>query len=185
MKRKLKLQVQMSVDGFIAGPNGEMDWMEWNWDDQLKDYVRHLTDTVDCIILGRKLAEGFIPYWSTHPEQEGAETINRLPKIVFSKTLKQSKWENTTLASGHLVDEVNKLKEQPGNDLIVYGGADFVANLIKSKLIDEFHFLVNPTLLGKGMTIFKDMTLSNLQLKKALGFECGISVLNYELKQDQ
>lgn len=184
MSRKIKLQVQMSVDGFIAGPNGEMDWMEWNWDDQLKDYVRQLTDSVDCIILGRKLAEGFIPYWSSHPEEEGAENINKLPKVVFTKTLKQSKWKNTTLATGNLITEINKLKNQNGSDMIVYGGADFVANLIKNKLVDEFHFLVNPTILGNGMTIFKNMELSNLQLNKVIGFECGISVLNYELKQD-
>ncbi len=88
MGRKLKLQIQLSVDGFIAGTNGEMDFMEWNWEEPLKQYVRALTETVDCIILGRKLAEGFIPYWATHPEEEGAETINKLPKKVFTKTLK-------------------------------------------------------------------------------------------------
>ena len=184
MGRKIKLQIQMSVDGYIAGLNDEMDWMQWNWDGQLKDYIRQLTDTVDCIILGRKLAEGFIPYWSTHPEEEGAENINKLPKIVFTKTLKQSEWTNTTLATGNLVDEITKLKKQDGKGIIVYGGADFVASLIQHKLIDEFHFLVNPTLLGNGKTIFKNITHSDLQLKKAIGFECGISVLNYELKQN-
>jgi dihydrofolate reductase len=184
MGRKIKLQIQMSVDGFIAGLNDEMDWMQWNWDDQLKAYVRLLTDTVDCIILGRKLAEGFIPYWATHPEEEGAENLNKFPKIVFTRTLKQSEWENTTLATGNLVDEITKLKKQDGKDIIIYGGADFVASLIQHKLIDEFHFLVNPTLLGKGKTIFKNITHTDLQLKKAIGFECGISVLNYELKQN-
>ena len=62
--RKLKLQVQMSVDGYIAGPNGEMDWMVWNWDEKLKEYVNELTESVDCILLGRKMAEGFISHWS-------------------------------------------------------------------------------------------------------------------------
>jgi dihydrofolate reductase len=66
MGRKLKLQIQMSVDGFIAGLNDERKWIQWNWDNQLKDYVRQLTNSVECIIIGRKLAEGFIPYWSTH-----------------------------------------------------------------------------------------------------------------------
>ena len=79
---------------------------------------------------------------------------------------------------------ITKLKKQDGKDIIVYGGADFVASLIQYKLIDEFHFLVNPTLLGNGKTIFKNITHSDLQLKKAIGFECGISVLNYELKQN-
>jgi len=171
----------MSVDGFIAGPDGNMEWMQWNWDDQLKGYVRQLTESMDCIILGRKLAEGFIPYWSSHPDDEGAENINKTRKVVFSKTLKKSPWETATIASGDLVDEITKLKNQSGKDIIVYGGANFVTNLIKHKLIDEFHFLVNPTLLGSGMSIFKAIPQSNLKLKKAMGFECGISVLNYEL----
>lgn len=182
--RKIKLQVQMSVDGFIAGPNGEMDWMVWNWDTQLKDYAGQLTDSVDCIILGRKLAEGFIPYWSSNPQEEGAETINKLPKVVFTNTLKQSIWENTTLATGDLVEEITKLKKQVGKDIIVYGGADFVASLIEHQLIDEFHFFVNPVILGKGRIIFNAQAQSNLTLIKAIGFECGISVLNYRLKQD-
>lgn len=183
MARKLKLQVQTSLDGFIAGKNGEMDWMEWNWDGPLKQYVSELTETVDCIILGRKLAEGFIPYWATNTQEEGAETMNKLPKIVFTKTLKQSNWDNTILATGDIVDEITKLKNQDGKDIIVYGGANFVSELIKNRLIDEYHLLINPTLIGDGMAIFKGITdMQHLKLKKAIGFECGISVQHYELK---
>jgi len=173
----------MSIDGFIAGTNGEMDWLEWNWDDHLKNYVRQITETVDCIVLGRKLAEGFIPYWATHPEEEGADTINRLAKIVFTKTMEQTDRKNTTLSKVDIVEEITHLKKQDGKDIIVFGGADFISALIKHRLIDEFYFLVNPTLLGKGRTIFKDLTLMNLKFKQAIGFECGISVLNYEIKQ--
>jgi dihydrofolate reductase len=86
---------------------------------------------------------------------------------------------------GNIVDEIANLKMQDGKDIIVYGGADFVANLIQHKLIDEFHFLVNPTLLINGKTIFKNVLHSDLLLKKAIGFECGISILNYELKQNK
>ena len=68
--RKLKLQVQMTVDGFIAGLNGEMDWTARDWDGELKKYVTEITEPVDCIVLGRKLAQGFIPHWASHPEQE-------------------------------------------------------------------------------------------------------------------
>lgn len=181
MARKIKLQVQMSVDGFIAGVNDEMDWVQSKWDEELKSYIRKITASVDCIILGRKLAEGFIPYWSTHPEEEGAEHINRLPKIVFTKTLQQAKWANTTLAKGNLLDEIAQLKKQEGKDIIVYGGACFVANLIEKKLIDEFHFMVNPTILGKGKAIFTNSPQSDLLLKNTIGFGCGISVLHYEL----
>ena len=78
--RKLKLQVQMSIDGYIAGPKGEMDWMVWDWDDELKQYVKAITDPVNCIVLGRKLAQGFIPHWAAHPELEGADKINNSKK---------------------------------------------------------------------------------------------------------
>ena len=95
--RKLKLQVQMSIDGYIAGPNGEMDWMVWNWDDELKKYVFELTGSVDTIILGRKMTDGFVSYWSeimsgpSDPFYSFAKTMIETPKVVFTKTLKISK----------------------------------------------------------------------------------------------
>lgn len=181
--RKLKLQVQMSVDGFIAGPNGEMDWMVWDWDDELKNYVKAITDPVDCIVLGRKLAQGFIPYWASNPEQEGADKLNSTAKVVFTKTLEKSEWKNTVLAKGDLADEISNLKIQDGKDIIVYGGADFVSALIKEGLIDEFHLLINPIVIGSGMTIFKQLDFrQSLTLIKSASFECGIAVLHYRLK---
>ena len=179
--RKLKLQVQMTVDGFIAGPNGEMDWRLFNWDDELKKYVAELTEPVDTIILGRKLAQGFIPHWASHPEQEGADKFNTAAKVVFSKTLDKSEWDNTTLAKGDLVDEINKLKQQDGNDIIAYGGASFVSALIKHRLIDDLHLFINPAAIGNGMSIFKELDgKQNLKLVKSSAFECGMVVLHYQ-----
>ena len=183
--RKLKLQVQMTVDGYIAGPNGEMDFMVWNWDDGLKNYVKGLTDPVDCIVLGRKLAEGFIPYWASHPEEEGAEKLNSTHKVVFTHTLEKSEWDNTVLAKGDLNEEINRLKGQDGGDIITYGGATFVSALIKQGLIDEYHLFINPTALGKGMAIFNELdTRQNLTLVKAASFDCGVAVLHYEPKRN-
>lgn len=131
--RKLKLQVQMTVDGYIAGPNGEMDFMAWNWDDALKQYVDDLTEPVDCIVLGRKLAEGFIPYWAAvaanpdDAEFTAGKKYTDTPKVVFTRTLDRSEWDNTILARGDLVDEITRLKNQPGADIIAYGGATFVS----------------------------------------------------------
>jgi len=133
--RKLKLQVQMTVDGYIAGINGEMDWTARDWDNKLKKYVAEITEPVDCIILGRKLAQGFIPHWASHPEQEGADKFNSTKKVVFTKTLEKSEWDNTVLAKGDLVEEIAKLKKQDGNDIIAYGGATFVSALIKHGLL--------------------------------------------------
>ncbi|MCB0210949.1 MAG: dihydrofolate reductase family protein [Anaerolineae bacterium] len=187
--RKLKLQVQMTVDGYVAGPNGEMDWVMWNWDDALKTYVKELTEPVDCIVLGRNLAEGFIPHWAgvaadpANPDVAAGKKFTDTPKVVFTKTLDASQWDNTVLAKGDLVDEITKLKNQEGQDIIVYGGATFVASLIKHGLIDEYHLFVNPAAIGEGMAIFNELdSKQNLTLVKATVFECGIVVLNYEPK---
>jgi len=113
--RTLKLQVQISIDGFIAGTNGEMDWLVWNWDDELKNYVKELTSGIDCIVMGRKLADGFIPYWANvaqNPEDEQLEfatIMHETHKIVFTKTLETSDWKNTEITNGDLVEEITEL----------------------------------------------------------------------------
>jgi dihydrofolate reductase len=184
--RKLKLQVQITVDGFIAGPNGEMDWVNFPWDDELKAYVGGIHEAVDGILLGRKLAEGFIPHWAARPEWEDDASIdqmNNTAKVVFTRTLETSEWPNTVLATGDLTEEVNAIKAKPGGDLIVYGGGTFVSHLIAAGLIDEFHLFVNPVALGKGMPIFASLeSKANLELKEARGFACGIVLLRYEPK---
>jgi dihydrofolate reductase len=189
--RKLKLQVQMSVDGYIAGTNGEMDWMVWNWDDKLKEYVNELTEPIDCIVLGRKLAQVFIPHWASvaanpdKPEHTAGKKFTDTHKVVFTKTLDNSDpmaigWDNTVLAKGDLVDEITKLKKQDGKDIIAYGGANFVSALIKQRLIDEFHLFIDPTAIGNGMAIFKELdSKQSLTLVKSTSFDCGIVVLNY------
>ena len=184
--RKLKLQVQMTLDGFIAGPNGEMDFMQFNWGEDINQYVTELTSSVDCIVLGRKLAQGFIPHWagvaadSENPEQSSGKMFTDTPKVVFTSTLETVDWPNTTLAKGELIDEINQLKKQAGEDIIVYGGATFVSSLIKHNLIDEYHLFINPAAIGNGMPIFAELT-DNLQLKlaSATAFDCGIVALKY------
>lgn len=189
--RKLKLQVQMTVDGYIAGPNGEMDWMIFNWDDELKKYVNEITEPVDCIVLGRKLAEGFIPHWTTvaadpdHPEFTAGKKFTDTNKVVFTKTLDKPEWNNTVLRKGDLVDEITILKNQGGKDIIAYGGATFVSALIKAGMIDELHLFINPAVIGNGMAIFKELgSKQNLTRVKSTSFDCGIVVLNYELKRN-
>jgi dihydrofolate reductase len=197
--RKLKLQVQISVDGYIADANGKTDWMiwnwgdEWTWDGELRKYHNNVIASVDCILLSRKMVEGssFIQHWATmaekkdNPQSGFANHIRKTHKVVFTKTLKKSEWDNTVLAKGDLADEINKLKNQNGKDIIVYGGATFVSSLIKAELVDEFHLLVNPAALGNGMTIFKELDSKlNLTLVKSKSYDCGIVVLEYVLKND-
>lgn len=184
--RKLKLQVQTSIDGFICGPNGEMDWVNMNWGSDIMAYVQSLTDPVDTILLGKNLAMGFIPHWSAlyaDPKTRDAasEKFVLTPKVVFSKTLTKSEWEHTVVNNGELATEVNKLKQGQGNDMIAYGGAKFVASLIKENLIDELHLFVNPTAIGKGMPIFNELTTNqSYTLINSRSFDCGIAVLVYK-----
>lgn len=177
----------MTINGFICGPNGEMDWVTWNWDDQLKNLVRDITDPVDTIVLGRTLAEGFIPYWKDvannpeHPEQAAGLKFYETPKVVFSKTLKSIDWENTTLDNGDLIASINKLKDQPGGDIIAYGGSLFVSSLIKNGLIDEYNLFINPAAIANGKTIFNSIEQKlELELIEAIPFDCGIIAQCYK-----
>lgn len=189
--RKLKLQMQTTVNGFVAGPNGELDWMTtWTGDDELKNYVTALTDSSDMILMGRKMTDGFVNYWTDvlkHPESSEyafAKKMVDYPKVVFTQTLDESPWANTVLAKGDLVDEVNQRKNQSGRDIVVYGGAGLVSALIRENLIDEYNLFVNPVALGKGMTIFDRLDEKfDLSLVSSRTFESGIIALCYEPKR--
>jgi dihydrofolate reductase len=182
--RKFKLQVQTSVDGYMAGPNGEMDWLTFPWTDDIGAYIGALTEPVDCMVLGRKLAEGFIPAWAAGPEGEDQESIdwmNTTPKVVISDSLDASPWENADVAGGDLAETINRLKAQPGGDIITYGGGTLVSNLIAKGLLDELHLFVNPTAIGDGMAVFPNVdSYQRLRLVKAQAFECGITALHLE-----
>lgn len=184
--RKLKLQMQLTINGFSCGPNGELEWMTWNWDDELKNYVTGITNSFDTILLGRKMTDGFISYWTEvtknpdNPEYAAAKIFIDTPKIVFTKTLEKSEWENTVLAKGDIVETVNNLKKQEGRDIIVYGGASFVSSLIKNNLIDEYYLFINPQAIGNGMDVFGEVNgVFKLKLVESRIFECGIVVNKY------
>ena len=116
--RKLRLQVQMSIDGCIAGPNNEMDWLVWD-DNDIK-YLNEITESVDTIIMGRKMVDEFIPYWTEvmnkpdDPWYAFAKKMIETPKVVFTKTLDKSDWPNTDIATGDFRDEITKLKNLDG-----------------------------------------------------------------------
>ncbi len=119
------------------------------------------------------------------PEFAGGKKMTDTYKVVFTKTLDKSAWNHTDIATGELAEEINKLKNQDGKDMIVYGGATFVSSLIKARLINEFHLFINPTIIGNGMTIFKQTDRQNLTLIKSKSYDCGIMVLHYEPKNSQ
>jgi dihydrofolate reductase len=187
--RKLKLQMQMSLDGYVARPNGELDWMTWEQDDKLIQFINSLIDSSDTILLGRKMTDGFVSHWenavNNKPDTPFAKKMVDIPKVVFTKTLDKSTWNNTTLAKGNLSEEIANLKKQSGKDIIVYGGAGFVSSLIKEGLIDEYHLFVNPTAIGNGMTIFKSLDRTQkFSAIQSTFYSCGITVLSYKPKND-
>jgi dihydrofolate reductase len=187
--RTFKLQVQTTVDGYMAGPNGEMDWMTFPWTDDIGDYIRAMTDEVDTIVLGRRLAEGFIPAWAAGPEgetQEAIDWMNSRAKVVISNSLTESPWPeaNAVIANGDLAATITELKGRPGGDLIAYGGGTLVTSLIAEGLLDELHLFVNPSAIGAGMPVFPNLDANQpLHLVTAQPFDCGITALHLEPKR--
>jgi dihydrofolate reductase len=176
--------MQITVDGFVAGQEGQLDWMTWDMDEKLISFISHLTDTSDTILLGRKMTEGFIKYWEqvitqpNSPEYSFGQKMVSIPKVVFSKTVNKVDGQNVRVENGPLVEAVNRLKSHEGKDIIVYGGATFVSSLIQNGLIDELNLFVNPVAIGKGMQVFGDRRPLKLMASKA--YACGIVVNTYE-----
>jgi len=181
--RKLKLQMQISLDGFVSAKYGGTFF---NWDDEVRSFcIENLAD-VDCILLGSKTAENLIPYWAgvannaEDPDYELGKRITEIPKAVFSNNLKDSKWDNASIVGGNIITEINKLKNKRGNNILVYGGYSFASSLIKDGLVDEFNLLLNPLAVGDGEVIIKDLNKNLLlTLKKYIPFACGTILLSY------
>ena len=182
--RKLKLQVQMTVDGFVAGPDGQLDWM-WvtgKRDESISRRIIELADSCDTILLGRKMTREFIDHWENvvdnqpgSPEQSLAQRMVNMRKIVFSHTQTAINGRNLEVENGDLAAAVQALKREPGKDIIVYGGANFVSSLISQNLIDEYFIFRNPVAIGNGLSIFKEEKL--LKLDSSTAYENG-KILN-------
>ena len=183
----------------MGGPDGDVDWRTWNWDDKLKKFAYPLRDVCDSIFLGRKMAEVFIPHFEetvnkgqlenadkeSHEKFDYANRMVSMPKIVFTKTILKFDGKNVFVENGDFVTAIQNLKRKEGKDMIVYGGAGFVSSLIKEGLIDEFNFFVNPIVINKGLRIFDLLEhRQKLSLISATGYECGISVLVFKLNNE-
>jgi dihydrofolate reductase len=190
--RKLILQMQMSVDGYVAGPKGERPWQvwnfsdEWTWDDALQREFNAILASVDCILLSRKMAEeGYLDHWGKMADRHAGEPrfafarqIVDVHKVVVSKKLERSRWERTVVARGDLTVEVEALKRQSGGDIITFGGVGFGTALLRANLVDELQLFVNPTAIGAGISLFENRRTS-LELVRADAYACGIVVSRY------
>ncbi|MEP7080587.1 MAG: dihydrofolate reductase family protein [Ginsengibacter sp.] len=191
--RKLKLQMQISVDGYVAGQNGEEDWISKS-DEKLWELINEIVDSSDTLLLGRKMAEGFVPHFEAFDTGSSkitfAQKMVNIPKIIFTRTLNKPFGKNISLSKGNLAEEIAKLKNQSqplsrSKDILVYGGASFVSSLIAGGHIDEFFFFVNPVMINKGMRIFDMLNKrQKLSLISAISYKCGVAVLHYKLNNE-
>lgn len=180
-----------SLDGFVVGLNGEMDWV--NIDDAIFDFAATMTEKADTALYGRVAYEMMQSYWPTAGEQPNASKYdkehsawyNKVSKIVLSKTISENGLVNTIVINDQLADNINKIKKQGGKNILTFGSPSASHSLMSHGLIDEFWLFVNPVLLGQGIPLFKDVTeVTKLKLIGTKTFSCGVITLHYETKRN-
>ena len=188
--RKVISLMHLSLDGFAAGPNGEMDWISYGEEEQ--NYVNSILDTADTVLFGRttyQMMENFWPTVPTHPvfskskyHIEHARWINHTPKIVFSRSLERVEWMNTRLVRDDIAQEIAKMKQQPGKNIVMIGSPGLAHTLMQLDLIDEYRMNVNPVVIGSGIPFFKvDNKRIRLKLAEVNPFHSGVVGLAYQL----
>jgi dihydrofolate reductase len=181
--RKIIVSEMVSVDGFFAGPNGEIDWHVV--DAEFNEYAIAMLHAADTLVFGRVTYDLMAGYWPTPTATEDdpivAERMNNLPKIVFSKTRDTLDWHNATLLHEIVPGEILNMKQQPGKDMVILGSGTIVSAFARLGLIDEYRFIVNPVALCSGKTLFKNVE-NRIKLKNigAKRFHSGNVLLSYQ-----
>jgi dihydrofolate reductase len=187
--RKLIFFMHTSLDGFVAGLNGEMDWIIV--DDAIFDFVGTMTDQADTALYGRVTYQMMESYWPTAGEKPNASKhdiehsiwYKNVSKIVLSKTIKEIGQNNTKVISENISDNINKLKHQDGKNILIFGSPSASNSILNEGLVDEFWIFVNPILLGQGIPLFKDISESvKLSLIETKTFDIGVIALHYTTK---
>lgn len=187
--RKIITTTWVTLDGFIAGPNGEMDWVGESYDEAMGQYETDLVNSVDILILGRITYQSFAGSWPHVPDNPNADPgevayariVNAMRKIVFSRTLEQVEWNNSTLRREIVPQEIEKLKQEPGKDMVIYGSASVIQELTNHHLIDEYQLLVHPYILGAGKPLFKNIKDQvKLKLVNSKTHPSGVTLLTYQ-----
>ncbi|WP_454666501.1 dihydrofolate reductase family protein [Acinetobacter calcoaceticus] len=187
--RKLILFLHASLDSFVEGPNGAMDigWIAYDAD--LAKHAKDILSTADTVIWGRatyQMMHGYWPSMLSNPEaseheRNHAEWIEKTEKIVFSTTLDKVEWNNSRLVKDHVEEEINKLKQQPGKDMVILGSPRFTHYLMQLNLIDEYKITISPVLIGNGLPLFEGVSeKTNLKLIENKTFASGAIGLHYQ-----
>lgn len=177
---KVIVEAEVSLDGCLGGEH--MDF--WNHlfqfhSPDVQDYLDNLLFMPDALLIGRETYQGFAEVWPTR-EGKMADKINNMPKYVASRTLKEPLTWNATLIKGDVVEEIRKLKQELGGDLLQYGVGELTHTMLKAQLVDEFRLLVFPFAFGEGPRIFEHMGVNILKLVETKTFSSGVVALHYE-----
>jgi dihydrofolate reductase len=176
--RKLILKMDMSLDGYVGPIDDEAAWIMRDFDDELSRWiVDEVLWQAGAHLMGRATYEDMAGHWPSATSMFAAP-MNEIPKVVFSKTLTEADWPESRIASGDLAEEVQRLKQEPGKDLLVHGGSELVRSLSKQGLIDVYRVVVHPVALGSGDPLFGGPV--DLTLTEAKTFATGAIALTYE-----
>jgi dihydrofolate reductase len=179
--KKVIFQMSVSVDGYVEGPNQEIDWH--NVDDEFNAYAAETLKKSETLIMGRKTYELMVSYWpsATDNDPDVTREMNDTPKLVFSRTLKSLAWKTARLASGSIAEEVGRLKNAPGDGLIWVGGSELASAFLELGLLDEIRIIRTPMLLGAGHSVFGDIKRRHrLKFVSSRPFASGNLLVTYE-----
>ena len=184
--RKLIVFNHMSLDGYFTDANGDMSFAQNNIPDVEWDaFVASNAGGGGMLVFGRITYDLMVSFWPTPAAAEGmpvvAERMNNLPKVVFSRTMDKASWNNTKLVKDDMAGEIRKLKQERGEDMVIFGSGSVVSQLAQEGLIDEYQIVVDPVTLGKGRTMFEGLKEKmSLKLKESRTFNNGNVLLCYE-----
>ena len=156
MDAKLVLQMQCSLDGFMSGPNGELNWIFPNIDAEYTAWSVARLERATAHLMGGVTYRDMAAHWPVSSEPF-AEPMNRIPKIVFSRTVKHPEWRETQVIAGDLAENIARLKHERRGELLAHGGLRFAQSLIRAKLVDEYRLMMHPVALGRGQSIFAEL----------------------------
>jgi len=183
--RKLVASFFISLDGVVQGPGPEdgFDLAGWTmpyWDDDIAGFVQAGMQAADTLLLGRVTYQGFAAAFASSTDPD-AEIMNNYRKYVVSTSLERADWNNSSLIKGNVVEEVAKLKQQPGQDIGMSGSGTLVQSLLRHNLIDELNLLIYPVVLGRGKRLFEDGLKVNLKLKQSKTSSSGVLLTTYQV----
>ena len=175
--RKVVVSEFVSLDGVMEDPS----WTAPYWNDEIAEFKRAELFAIDALLLGRVTYQGFAAAWPGRTDEAGyADRMNNLPKYVVSTTLDRAEWNNSTIIKENVADEVARLKEQPGQDILIFGSGQLVNTLIRQGLVDQYNLLVYPVVLGSGKRLFADGVTAALRLVETKAFSSGVVELIYQ-----